>query len=88
MASGIEAYNALRRATRGLVVGSEFSVNIMDSCDLRKLKVDELVGQGFDEHFAEEVSSALLKGDFGPPGRRMGLQLKIDANAPPLIPEA
>ena len=87
MASGLEAYNALRRITTGLRAGSDFSVNTIDSYDLRKLKINELVALGFAEKIAEEVSTALLNGDFGPLGRSLGLRLKIDADAPSLFPE-
>ena len=87
MATGLEVYNAIRSATAGLGAGSEFSVNTIDSYDLRKLKVSDLVELGYTEGIAKEVSSALLKGDVGPLGRSMGLRLEVNALAPRLFPE-
>ncbi len=87
MATGIEMYDALRKATRTLPKGSEFTVNIVESYDLGKLKPSDLISRGYSERIANEVSSALFIRDYGPLGSRMGLRLAISNDAPPLLPE-
>lgn len=87
MATGLKMFDALRNATRSLTSGSRFEVNTVESYHLRKLKTSDLTSLGYAEKIAEEVSSALLNGDYGPLGKSMGLQLSISADAPKLLPE-
>ena len=86
MATGLEMYDALKAATAGIEAGSEFTVNTIDSYDLCKLKVSDLVSRGYDEGIAEEVSGALLRRDFVPFGRRIGLTIRVSSDAPQLMP--
>jgi hypothetical protein len=87
MVTGLEMYDALRNATSTLPVGSECSVHAVEAYDLRKLKPSDLASRGYDEKIAKEVSSALLKGDYGPLGKSMGLRLSASHDAPRLFTE-
>ena len=42
MATGLEMYDALKDATADLVIGSEFTINTIDSYDLCTLTVSDL----------------------------------------------
>jgi len=86
MATGLEMYDALKDATSHLEVGSEFTINAIDSYDLCKLTVSDLESRGYDRKVAEEVSGALLQNDFEPFGRSLGLTIHISPDAPRLIP--
>lgn len=86
MATGLEMYGALREATQGLAPGTEFRINAIDARDLCKLRPSDLISQGYDEKIAEEISSALLNGDFGPLGTSRGLRLSVVRVQPGLLP--
>lgn len=86
MATGLEMYDALRRATGLLPAGSVFRVNAVEAHDLRKLTVRDLVSRDVDEKIAEGVSSALLDGNYELLARSMGLRLHVVRNAPRLLP--
>lgn len=85
MATGLEMYDALKSATATLGLGSEFTINTIESYDLCKLTVDDLMSRGFAEHIAEEVSKALLHDDFGPFSKSVGLKIEISPDAPLLL---
>jgi hypothetical protein len=87
MPTGPEMYEALRQATRELGVGSEFTVNSIEAYDLRKLRPSDLIAVGYDDKIAEEVSSALLNGDYTPLARSMGIQLTVSHEADRLLSE-
>jgi hypothetical protein len=87
MPTGLEIYDALRNATRSLPAGSEFTLNAVEAYDLRKLRPSDLTSRGYDERIAEEVSSALSSGDYGPLGKSMGLRLSASHDALRLLAE-
>lgn len=65
MATGLEAYDALKAATSHLPAGSAWAVNTEDILDLRKLTPEDLVSRGYAPEIAEEVSRALSKRNQG-----------------------
>jgi len=87
VATGLEMYDALREATREVPAGSEFTVNAVKAYDLCKLKPSDLVSRGYDEKIAEEVSSALLEGNYDPLAKSMGFRLSVSNDAPRLLLE-
>ena len=87
MTTGLDVYDALKAATADLGVGSEFTINTIDSHDLCKLKVSDLESRGYDTNVAEEVSGALLQRDFGAFRQSIGLTIRISPDAARLIPE-
>lgn len=82
--SGLQAYDALKAATRDLPRGSEFVVNTLDGLDLQKLTVSDLESRDYATSVAERVSSDLLSGSLEQLGKSMGLRLRSDPNAPRL----
>lgn len=78
MATGLEVFDALRKATKLLPAGSCFSISLFDSYDLCKLSSSDLTSRGFDESTAEEVRSDLLNGRLDKLGRSLGLCLEVD----------
>ena len=85
MATGLEMYDAVHDATRRFQPGSAFTINTLDSTDLRKLTIDDLLSRHYGESVAEEVSSALFNGDFKPFARSLGIRLVLSDDAPPLL---
>ncbi len=85
MPTGLQMYDALRTATHSKPIGTTVAVNPIDAIDLQKLTVSDLVSRGFNTTKAEEVSSALLRGDIEPLGRAMGLVLETNQNVTALF---
>lgn len=83
--TGAEAFDALKRATNGLPIGSVFAVHPLDVIDLQKLKVSDLESRGYDRETAKRVSSDLLNGSLNELGRSMGLKLRKDQRASRLV---
>jgi hypothetical protein len=75
--TGLQAFDALKKATKGKELGNDHAIDWETALDLRKLKTSDLVALGYDETEAERVSGALLKGDVGPLGESMGLKLSV-----------
>lgn len=86
MATGPEMFDALKRRTAALSIGSRFQVNGFDANDLMKLSDDDLVERGFDRAVAERVDCDLLKGSLAELGKAIGIDLSIGRQAPNLIP--
>jgi hypothetical protein len=85
MATGLEMYDALYRATRRLTYGAHFTVNSIEAIDLQRLEAADLVARGYNQETAKNVSAALLSGDLGPLGDRLGLLLAASQDAPRLL---
>ncbi len=83
--TGLEAYDALKKATSKLEAGSAFLVHPLDAIDLQKLWVPDLTSRGFDRKKAERVSSDLLACSLDELGRYMGLKLTEDQQASRLV---
>ena len=79
--AGLEAYDALKKATSELQVGSAFPVHPLDAFDLQKLTVFALESRGFGRKIAERVNSDLLAGSLHELARAMGLKLTRDEQA-------
>ena len=86
MAASLEMFDALRRETRGLTLGSAFRINHLDKLDLSKLRTSDLVSRGFSEAAAERVSGDLLSGGLQELGKAIGLVIEVDRTALNLIP--
>lgn len=87
MATGLEIYDALWAAIRGLPEGSEFVVNAIEVEDLGKLTDDDLLLRGYSEKIAKDVSSSLFIGDLEPLGTISRVRLKKSHEAPKLLPD-
>lgn len=88
MATGLEMYDALKIATADLQSGSEFTINTLDSYDLYKLSISDLLSRGYDEKVAEEVFGALSQDNLKPFGRTRGLVIHVSSHAPRLLPDS
>src|SRR4051794_7147915 len=86
MATGLEMYDALKAATRGLPYDCTFVINPNDALDLRKLTVGDLMARGFDGEKAQVVSRDLLDGNFETFGQALGIQLEVKKRVLNLIP--
>ena len=87
MASGLEMYRALKRATEELPINSEFNINPSDKCDLCKLTESDLrESLGFDRSVARAVDDDLLRGRITELGKAIGLRLLVVRHARNLIP--
>ncbi len=87
MATGPKMYEALWQATKALEQDSEFTINSNDAKDLCKLRPSDLMDRGYDRRTAKGVSTALNQGDVGRLGEAMGLNLAIDQETDPLLPD-
>ena len=61
-------------------------MNTVDRHDLAELQPSDLVSRGYDRKIAEEVSPALLSGDYADLGNSMGLRLSVSREAARLLP--
>ena len=77
MATGLEAYDALKSATQGMPDGSAYTLSKIERRDLGKLSVTDLLSRGYDEKVAEEVSTSLMNGSVDLLGKSMGLSLTV-----------
>lgn len=86
MATGLEMFDALKRATAGLPIGSRYEINTFDAKDLMKLTEDDLRTLGFDAIVAARVDRDLLGGNLTEFGKAIGLELAVNRQAGNLIP--
>jgi hypothetical protein len=86
MATGLEMFDALDKATKPLERGSIFEVNPVDALDLRKLTEDDLVGRGFSAERAKKVDADLLRGNLDELGKALGIHLRVNKHKQNLIP--
>lgn len=85
MATGLEMYDALVRATAARGNGT-LAVNEFDAEDLTKLTAADLCLRGVDAPRAERVVSDLAQGNLRELGSAVGVHLTINENEPNLIP--
>lgn len=86
MATGLEMFDALKRAMANQSVGSRFEVNTFDAKDLMKLTECDLVARGFDPAVAMQVERDLLSGSLSELGKSLGLELSVSRQVDNLIP--
>ena len=86
MATGLEMFDALKRATADIPIGGRFDVNSFDAKDLMKLTDDDLKALGFDAILAERIDRDLICGRLTELGKAIGLDLSVDRRAGNLIP--
>lgn len=80
--SGLEAYNAVKRATADLPIGSEIRIHPSNFWDLVKLTPGDLLQGGYGPKTAAWASPKLRNPDISSLGWSMGLRLIIDRKAP------
>lgn len=85
MATGLQMFDALRQATKGLPLGSRFGINTFDAQDLMTLTECDLRGRGFDDCVAEHIGRDLAQGHLTELGRGIGIDLALDRRADNLI---
>ena len=85
MATGLEAYDALKAATANLPDGSSFVIHGDDAKDLGKLTISDLISRDYPESRAELVSSTLREDNLDELGKSMLLELSVSYDAPALI---
>lgn len=86
MATGLEMFDALKRATADIPIGGRFDVNSFDAKDLMKLTDDDLRTRGFDSILAQQIDRDLMSGRLTELGNAMGLELSIDRREGNLLP--
>ena len=85
MITGLEMYDALRKAT--LRLNGDFKIDSHDALDLMKVTAADLVLRGYSRAKAKQVADALDKANYEPLGIVLGVNLIIEAETTPeLIP--
>src|SRR5713101_4802931 len=86
MATGLEMFDALKRATQDLPRGGTFTLNVYNKLDLCKLTENDLQSVGFDQEVASRVARDLSKQSLEELGKAMGIELVVRKNSLDLIP--
>jgi hypothetical protein len=81
MATGRQALQHLRTLIKGQPAGCEQWIDIIESYDLGKLKVSDLVSESFDPKLSETISSDLLHGNVASLGNALGISLHVKFRA-------
>jgi hypothetical protein len=86
MATGLEMYNALRKAIGARNSNGVLKINRSDKADLCKLSVTDLESLGYDRATAERVGNDLSNDSLGELGKSLGIKLEVEKYALVLIP--
>lgn len=85
MATGLEMFAALKRATGDLPQGSILYMNQFDKLDLCKLTEDDLLSVGFDEEIACRAGRDLSQQSLEELSNAMGIRLVVKEDILDLI---
>jgi hypothetical protein len=86
MATGLEMYRAVKKATERLNGAGILKINASDKRDLCQLNEPELEFLGFDKGSAERIANELSHGNLTELGKTLGINLEVDKHALVLIP--
>jgi hypothetical protein len=86
MATGLEMYHAVKKATERLNGDKILKINASDKRDLCQLNVPDLESLGFEKGNAERIANELSKGNLAELGKTFGIHLEVEKYALVLIP--
>jgi hypothetical protein len=86
MATGLEMYHAVKKATERLNGAGILKINASDKRDLRKLTAEDLLSVGFDEKTAHAVAQDISNDGLDELGKAVGTKFVVEKGTLDLIP--